>query len=38
MEKYEELEIEVIIFEGEDIITTSGCGDPAPNPGSFPLM
>ena len=28
MEKYEELEIEVIEFESEDVITTSGEEDP----------
>jgi len=28
MEKYEELEIEVIEFDAEDVIATSGEGDP----------
>lgn len=27
MEQYEALEMEVIIFEREDVITTSGCGE-----------
>ena len=27
-EKYEALEVEVIEFEAEDVITASGCNDP----------
>ena len=30
MEKYEELEMEVIVFESEDVITTSIQTDPVP--------
>ena len=39
MEPYEELEIEVIAFDAEDVITTSGEGGgeyhPAWNPGEY---
>ena len=33
MEKYEKMEFEVIVFETEDVITTS----PTPNSGDIPL-